>query len=513
VEIAGVCTPCPVGTFSVTSGTSGADSCAACPDGQSSAAGSVACSSSGCTDPYATNYDANAIVDLGLCEYTCSSLRAIAQVGDVPGSCLIYDSASDSWKRYDATDAETGGAVFRIGSSRDGPFQFGGEHWIVQGRPLAGSTVDAALYPSYAVGEPSELAYAGFQTGNTRMHIRYTDISSVTATTSTRNSGAAMRLQSDACTMEDGAGGISCFIFFDHVNFADSACDYGGSTGIYGADLQTVSTPTVSMSYVTYSGNTAIRNGGAIRTGGGAQTYSNCAFDGNEAVEEFGGAIYMAHEQSTVVASLTSTAFKNNVSPEGGAVYMTGDCSATFTSVSFMDNLGRANGGSIFVAGARLEVIDTNFVHDFAAGLGVHIYARTADLLVRGTVFSPDEDDGSLGVYLVDTAAGCDATPCAAGETCSYSDFSTTCSPCPQFTYSSDGLACSICAPGSAPSADKTTCEACPADTYSQYGTECASSGSGSPTYCAMDTNNDGWVGVDDLLIMLAAFGQSTGGC
>ncbi len=471
-EEAGVCTPCPIGSFSVASGASGADSCISCPDGQSSVAGAVSCSASGCTDPYATNYDDNALVDLGSCEYTCSSLRAAAQVEPgLPGSCVIYDSASDSWKRYDSSDLETGDAAFalRIGIARDGPLVYDQEHWIIQGRPLAGSTVDAGLYPPYAVGAAS----SNLQTGNSRVHVRYADFSSLTPTTSARNSGVAVRMQSDGCTFPDGAGGVSCFMVFDHVNFADSTCDYGGSTGIYGSDQQSDSEPTVSMSYVTFSGNVGSRNGGALRTGGGAQVYSNCAFNGNEAVQEKGGAIYMAHEQTAVVASFTSTSFSNNVAPEGGAIYLVGDCSATFTAVSFNFNRGKANGGSIYVTeSAYLEMTDVTFVNDMAAGLGRHMYANAARLLVRDTVFSPD-DDGGLGVYLADTAAGCEATPCAAGESCSYNNFSLTCTPCPQFTHSADGITCGICAPGSAPSADKTTCETCAADEYSEYGTMC----------------------------------------
>eukprot|EP01043_Picozoa_sp_COSAG02_P006865 COSAG02_NODE_200_length_29507_cov_440.183487_10_plen_588_part_00 len=483
-EDAGVCTPCPIGSFSVASGASGPDSCTSCPDGQSSVAGAVSCSAAGCTDPYATNYDANAIVDLGSCEYTCSSLRAAAQVQPgLPGSCVIYDSANGSWKRYDSNDLETGDAAFRIGSTRNGPLQYGQEHWIIQGRPLAGSTVDAGLYPPYAVGTSGERT-SGLQTGNSRVHVRYTDISSSTPTTATSNSGCAVRMQADMCTMPDGAGGVSCFTVFDHVNFADSTCDYGGSTGIYGADQQSDLEPTVSMSYVTYSGNVASRNGGAIRTGGGVQVYSNCAFNGNEAIQEKGGAIYVAHEQSAVVASFTSTSFSNNVAPEGGAIYMVGDCSVTFTSVSFNFNKGRANGGSICVMeSAYLETTDVTFTGDTAAGLGRHIYANAARLLIQDTVFSP-YDDGGLGVYLADTAAGCEATPCAAGESCGYNNFSLTCTQCPQFTYSADGITCGICAPGSAPRADRTTCEACAADEYSQYGTMCQKAICGKYTGC-----------------------------
>eukprot|EP01043_Picozoa_sp_COSAG02_P018354 COSAG02_NODE_856_length_16468_cov_131.787831_13_plen_748_part_00 len=70
-------------------------------------------------------------------------------------------------------------------------------------------------------------------------------------------------------------------------------------------------------------------------------------------------------------------------------------------------------------------------------------------------------------------AAGCETNPCAAGESCSFDGSSTTCRPCPEYTYSTDGVVCGLCQPGQAPNADKSGCETCREGSYSEFGVVC----------------------------------------
>ena len=59
------------------------------------------------------------------------------------------------------------------------------------------------------------------------------------------------------------------------------------------------------------------------------------------------------------------------------------------------------------------------------------------------------------------TQGSCQQHPCLQGSSCSYGNFSSNCQPCPDGTYSSNGISCDLCSPGTSPSADQTYCEPC----------------------------------------------------
>ena len=187
--LSGVCTPCAAGTFSTAAGASDANVCSACGRGTGSPAGATACATTGCTDEQATNFDVAAVVDSGLCQYTCDGLRATLSI-TVAGGCLIHDAASDAWGRYGA----------------DGQYQSdlllgtvpNGEHWVVQGRPMAGSTPDQPVYPEYA--RPG-----GISLFNARVTLRYIDISRQSSETVERTYGSALAAKFNGnCEMEGG---------------------------------------------------------------------------------------------------------------------------------------------------------------------------------------------------------------------------------------------------------------------------------------------------------------------
>lgn len=61
----------------------------------------------------------------------------------VPGGCVIHLAATNTWQRYSPEgDHVMGGAMSSFPTA---------EHWIVQGRNLAGSTYDAPFYADYVV--------------------------------------------------------------------------------------------------------------------------------------------------------------------------------------------------------------------------------------------------------------------------------------------------------------------------------------------------------------------------
>lgn len=187
-ESAGVCTLYAAGTSSTAVGSTDAATCVACATG-GSAAGSTSCiAEAGCKDSRATNYDSAALVDTGLCEYTCDGLRTSIGI-TIAGGCLIHDLTS-GWGRYLADGTYNSANMFNVVPQT--------EHWVVQGRPLAGSTVDAPLYSAYPLP-------GGIATMDARIDARYLDISKQGIVTAGRSHGPALTLETGhPCDMAGG---------------------------------------------------------------------------------------------------------------------------------------------------------------------------------------------------------------------------------------------------------------------------------------------------------------------
>ena len=163
-EIA-VCQPCEAGRASTAVGATSGASCSACSPGKFSVSGSVGCKPSGCTDEWGENYKASAQVDEGACVYTCSRLRERTGAdANTPGGCCIYEVGL-GWRRYAFNNAPLpGGAIAEV------PY---GESWVIQGRPLAGSTREAPLHSAYVAKTLEFKAVAGAPEGSLTT-VRYT---------------------------------------------------------------------------------------------------------------------------------------------------------------------------------------------------------------------------------------------------------------------------------------------------------------------------------------------------
>jgi hypothetical protein len=99
-----VCVNCVAGRFSNAIGAPSIGSCAPCPEGTFSGAGWSRCASSGCIDPWADNYDPTAVVESGLCQYSCSNMQARAALEHGhkrtnAGACVIL-SVTGEWQQF-----------------------------------------------------------------------------------------------------------------------------------------------------------------------------------------------------------------------------------------------------------------------------------------------------------------------------------------------------------------------------------------------------------------------------
>ena len=184
-----------------------------------------------------------------------------------------------------------------------------------------------------------------------------------------------------------------------------------------------------------------------------------------------------------------SCAFVANRAPRGGAVCVGEGSSATFAKSLFRDNVATVTGGAdIAVQAATLTVESTAFEGGTGPGYGASLHLdRPSFLKILHSTFNPMLD-GAATVFLAGRLAGCNEHPCAAGNKCSYANYSLTCTPCDEVTVSSGGLQCVSCDAGTGPNANQTACVACANASFSAFGV-CQA--------CA-DSKDSGWTDSKD---------------
>ena len=103
----------------------------------------------------------------------------------------------------------------------------------------------------------------------------------------------------------------------------------------------------------------------------------------------------------------------------------------------------------------------------------IYIYNTSFDPMVPGKLVASRHHNAPQRVVAsiqIQYEVGCSAYPCEPGHSCSYSNYSLMCEACEGGTVSSDGLACTPCAPGFGPDESRATCVACSPGEYSPAG-------------------------------------------
>jgi hypothetical protein len=227
------------------------------------------------------------------------------------------------------------------------------------------------------------------------------------------------------------------------------------NTGVAAGAILVTGESIVAIDGGLYSGNTASATdaaGAAIFANQHAQVHSSrCSFDGNSAAAQV----------------------------SAGAIYAGGGAEIILTDAMLSNNQAVASlfgAGALYADKSLISLIRANISSNTATGgtaLTMSSYADALYVLTPLKVFIQDSSFDPL-VWGGKTVSinpqilpgpiiqgSCQQHPCLQGSSCSYSNFSSSCQPCPEGTYSSKGVICDLCPAGTGPSADQTRCEPC----------------------------------------------------
>jgi predicted outer membrane repeat protein len=272
-------------------------------------------------------------------------------------------------------------------------------------------------------------------------------------------------------------------------------------------------------------------HGAAVAMNNGRPTFDGCTFLANTATG-MGGGVYC--ENNSVIA-FTNCTFEANQGQKGGGVYLSESSTADFTACSFTSNAATWYGGALYVLdGCSATLVDCDLLSNGAGMGGGGVYGQCGDVAMAGGTVEGNQSGigggfsmncGSASISNVefrDNSAGTGSdiriayegpppgTPLAdvsvagsffCGSENSidgpWSDFGGN-----TFYGACDNGAC--CSNGICAIIDAKTCGLLGGD-FRGTGTFCETENC--PGDCPADTDQSGFVGVDDMLQVIADWG------
>jgi hypothetical protein len=493
-----LCAMCPPGRFSTEVGATSIATCQPCPDSQFSGHGASSCQPSGCTDNWATNYNADAIVDNGECVYTCNRLREQRGITTMKGGCLIHMGNNIGWQRFLFNGTAVAGGIINIL-----PLD---EHWILHGRNLPGSTQTAPLYIEYAE-ECDLLNPVTYETRNatqSRMKCATAPCTQKglesTAGRPMCWGGVYMKLGSELSMRslsmtnkhhyvfpnEPGSTSTGALIRPDTTDIfpaqvwlcriyaADNVANDAGVAG-FGPGTN------FTLIDVRMDRNTGHQHSGALGLYHSDNTFyaSHSHFEGNKGGEYrldsgYGGCLGTGG--TGTIATIKFSLFASNVAGfSGGAIMQLAGGAMTLETVAFQKNKASV-GADIHSTTSAVDIHASDFFDSYGSGKaqGQSVFFDSpTNIKLLDVMFQPLAPAATT-VWIAGLTGGCDRHPCDPGSQCSYSNYSLSCTPCKDTeaatSVSTDGLICLPCPAGMGPSIDRTHCQLCTGNTFSTVG-------------------------------------------
>ena len=335
----------------------------------------------------------------------------------------------------------------------------------VQGRP------GSALSATCIVAETSEvlLSYVSLVNNYGADTILATAGSVLTLrhTTFTGNSPeiptASRRLQSTPNNFQSSSATVSLWAS-STADIAQSL--FSGNTGLSaGAIFVANAGSKVTFAQTNFQANAGTASsaaaGAIFVTDGALINGSQSTFNGNSAASQRAAGCIFAQSSTVVLSGSSFVTNQAGQHPDGGAIVAGGALYLDECSVDIHDTIVENN---VATAGAGMS--------DTSVSDGFSIVAPTT-VQVKDVSFEPP----SLASVRISPGAvngilqgGCIQNPCPLGHSCTYTDFSITCTPCAGQEVGLDGLICEPCQNGFGPNADQTSCQPCSGNDISTFG-------------------------------------------
>ncbi len=156
----------------------------------------------------------------------------------------------------------------------------------------------------------------------------------------------------------------------------------------------------VTITDSVISGNSAANGGGLYFGGGGPLTLTNVTFSGNSATDNGGG---MYSVGGTRVALSNSTITGGNSAVLGGGLYLAGV--ATLTNSTVSGNVATTNGGGLYVAGGTKTLTNSTISGNSAATSGGGVYVAGGATTLTNSTVSGNRAASHGGGFYVSTGA------------------------------------------------------------------------------------------------------------
>lgn len=149
-------------------------------------------------------------------------------------------------------------------------------------------------------------------------------------------------------------------------------------------------------------------HGGAISAGSLEMTAEYCTFDGNKALDGYGGAIYLTGTNKGDERELTvgNSTFSLNTAKRGGALYMSGSSRVYFSVTDIAGNTATDYGGAIYATGSALEMNGVDLSDNSTGGSGGIVYLTSAASALLNDIEADGNSAGKHGGAIYVTAEG-----------------------------------------------------------------------------------------------------------